>query len=189
MADTTVARRYARALLELGLEQESLDRVSAELQRFTDMLHANDKQILGILVHPGLLPDERMAFLTTLLERYPFDPTVANFARLALEKGRAALVPQINDELQAMADEKFGRIRAVLTTASAISDGLAGEFKAALEASTGKTILLETRVDAALIGGVTIAVGDKVYDASVRSRLGEIRQSLLDARVSAPAEA
>lgn len=187
MADTTIARRYARALLELGMEQDKLERVSEELRRFTEMLHANDDQILKILVHPGLLPDERARFLGTLLERYPFDETVASFARLALEKGRAALIPQINDELQVMADEKFGRVRAVLSTAAAISDELVAEFQAALESSTGKTILLETRVDAALIGGVTVAVGDTIYDASVRSRLSAIRKTLLDAK--APAEA
>jgi len=187
MADTTVARRYARALLELGIEAGNLDQISTELQRFTGLLHANDEQILGALVHPGLLPDERAGFLDAILAKFPFEPIVANFTRLALEKGRADLIPEINDALQHMADEKFGRVRAVLTTATPISDALREEFRAALAASTGKTVILESAVDDTLLGGVTIAVGDKIYDASVRSRLQGIRQSLINASAAAEA--
>jgi len=187
MADTTIARRYARALLELGIEADNLTTISSELERFTGLLHANDDQVLNALVHPGLLPDERKSFLDAVLTKFPFDLTVANFVRLALEKGRANLIPHINAELQTMADAKVGRVRATLTTAAPISDALKAEFEAALAASSGKTIILESRVDASLLGGVTIALGDKVYDASVRSRLQEIRQTLINASASAEA--
>jgi F-type H+-transporting ATPase subunit delta len=189
MADTAVARRYARALLELGLEQGNLDKISSELQRFTDLLHANDEQVLGALNHPGLEPEERASFLRAVLERYPFEATVASFVKLAQDKGRVDAIPAINAELQAMADDKFNRQRAVLTTAAPISDALKDEFRKVLEASSGKTVLLDSKVDPALIGGVTIAIGDKVYDASVRSRLAEIKRSLLTARSLTPAEA
>jgi F-type H+-transporting ATPase subunit delta len=70
-------------------------------------------------------------------------------------------------------------VAAVLTTASPISSELEQEVQSVLAAATGKTIRLETCVDPALIGGMVVQVGSKVYDASVRSQLESMRQSLL----------
>jgi len=186
MADTAVARRYAKALLALGEEQGNLDTLAGDLDRFAQLLGAYDGQLLRALCHPSVSPEERRAVLEAVLKRLRLDRTVGNFLRLVLDKGRAALLPTIAVEVRSMADVRAGRVRATLVTAAPISTELQNEFRAALAASTGKMVMLEARIDGDLIGGIVLQVGDKVYDASVRTRLDQLRHKLI---TQTPAEA
>ena len=179
MADTAVARRYAKALLALGEEEGNLDTLASDLDRFSEQLIANDDQLLRALCHPSVSAEERRGVMEAVLGKMALNHTVGNFLRLIMDKGRAALLPTIAVEVRAMADVRAGRVRAALVTAAPVSAELQNEFRAALAASTGKMVMLEARVDANLIGGVVLQVGDKVYDASVRTRLDQLRQQLL----------
>jgi F-type H+-transporting ATPase subunit delta len=88
---------------------------------------------------------------------------------------------------RAQADERAGRVKVSVTTAEPMSPQIEAEVRTALEASTGKTVTLEAHVDPDLIGGMVARVGGKVYDSSIRTRLLDIRQSLIVSR--SPAEA
>ena len=184
-----VARRYAKALLELGQESDSLDAIASDLDAFGKVLQQNDAELFGVLCHPGLDPSDRAKVLAAVLERAKLNPVVANTLKLVLDKGRFALVPEITAQVQELADEAAGRVRATVTTAEPISDALKSEIAAALTASTAKEVVLTSDVDADLIGGLVIRVGDTVYDASVRYRLQDIKQKLLNQKLDDPAQA
>lgn len=184
-----VAHRYAKALLELGQESGALDTIAADLDRFGRVLAQNDEQLFGVLCHPGLDPSDRQKVLGAVLERVGLHPLVANTLKLALEKGRFELVPAITAQVQELADEAAGRVRATVVTAEPISEALEAEVAAALTVSTKKQVVLTTEVDADLIGGLVIRVGDTVYDASVRYRLRDIKQKLLNQKLDDPAQA
>ena len=81
-----------------------------------------------------------------------------------------------------MADEIAGRAVASVTTARKLTPALEAEIKTTLEMVTGKTITINTSVDDSLIGGMVAQVGSRVYDASLRTRLADIRNSLLESK-------
>ncbi|MCB9765285.1 MAG: ATP synthase F1 subunit delta [Alphaproteobacteria bacterium] len=187
MADSATAARYAQALIEIGVEDTLVDRFAMELETFARLLNDPESLLLQTLSHPGFSMDERRAALDAVMQRLNPNPMLANFLRLVLEKDRAALLPQIISAYHRQADKLAGRVRALVTTAQPLDKGMRAEVQASLERATGKIVLLEEQVDASIIGGVIAEVEGRVFDASLRTRLLNLRQRLLDA--SAVAEA
>jgi F-type H+-transporting ATPase subunit delta len=180
MADTAVASRYARALLELALEEKKVDQFGADLDTFNRLL-AQDNGLLGALSHPGFTPTERAEVLDRVLAQLGLDAHVGNFFRIVLQKGRFALVPHVVRSYQEQADEVAGRLRARITSAVPIGPVTSGEIRSSLEQATGRKVVLDMKVDPSIIGGIVAQVGGQVIDGSLRSRLQNVRQQLLNA--------
>ncbi|MFO0002631.1 MAG: ATP synthase F1 subunit delta [bacterium] len=107
-------------------------------------------------------------------------PHVASFLRLLLDKDRFAALADIAREYRALADAEAGRVRATVTTAAELTPATRDAVANALVRSTGKKVVLETRVDPALLGGLVAQVGGRVYDASLRTRLERLQLSLVN---------
>lgn len=187
MPDIAVAERYARALIEIGQDENKVDAYAADLSRFNEVLTGTE--LLSALAHPGFSNEERRSVLDTVLGQLKVDPMVGNFLRIVLEKGRVGALPGIVDRYRLLADRLAGRVRAVVTTAVPLDDAMTAEVKAALEASTGKTILIDPKVDPEILGGLVAHVEGRVYDASLRTRLLNLRQTLLATTPDQAAEA
>lgn len=174
-----VARRYAQALIELSESEGALDAVGESLDRFLSLANAGDRQLAGALESPVFTSEERRAVLSKVLPKLSLHPLAVNILYLVNDKGRMALLPAIVRAYRDIADQRAGRVRALVETAEPLTPQLEIEVRAALEVMTGKTVIFESRVNPDLIGGIVARVGDKVYDGSIRSRLEQIRQSLL----------
>jgi F-type H+-transporting ATPase subunit delta len=187
MADRTIARRYARAFLEVVDQDGLIDRAQQDLGKVAEAARASRGELLRVLATPVFTLDERRAVLEALLSRLDIHPTARNLLNLLLEKGRFALVSEISEVFAGMADTRANRTRVTVETAEPVSQALEREILKALERVTGKTVVLETVVKPELIGGMVARIGGRVYDASVRARLEGIRQKLI--RTQIPAEA
>lgn len=173
MNEGSLARRYAKALLDLGRDNGTIELYGDHLQRVAARTGAD---ILAFMKNPSFSGEERRGVLESLL--VGADPTVQNFLRLLLDKGRMGALPDIARAYRDLADLEANRLRATVTTAVEIPHVLALEVKAALEKTTGKHIILETRVDPSLIGGMVVRVGSRLFDASLQTRLDELQLSL-----------
>jgi F-type H+-transporting ATPase subunit delta len=71
-----------------------------------------------------------------------------------------------------------------VSTVDPLSPQLEGELKAAFATATGKTIVLDARIDPSLIGGMVARIGGRVYDASIRSRLEDVKHRLINAQAA-----
>ncbi len=190
MADEiAIARRYARALMALAQDAGAADTYAADLDKLSGVLAADDSKLDVVLSHPAFLPSERRGVLEAVLERIQVNAHVANTARLMFDKGRVGMLPDLIREYGVLADAQAGRVRAHVITATALSAGMVDEVKKTLEASTGKTVLVDSSVDADLIGGMVVQVAGVVYDASVRNRLEQLKQNLLNSPLTVVGEA
>lgn len=187
MADDAIPRRFARAFLDLAVENRVVDPLLADLQRLLQAVEVDDGALLKTLANPVFGKDERRSALVSVLDLLRAQPLTRNLAGVMLDKGRFGYFPQVVRLFAAMADEAAGRERVVVETAEPMSPALIAEVRAAMERVTGKQVALDARVNPQLIGGMVAQVGGKVYDASIRSRLEEIRQQLIQAQL--PAEA
>jgi F-type H+-transporting ATPase subunit delta len=182
MADGSLARRYARALLSLARDSGDVvaatDGFANDLERFAAVLDLDNGLLRSALENPGITLGERKGVLDAVLPKLELQQITKNFLSLLLDKGRFTVLPEIRVQYMAMADEQAGRVRATVSTARPISPELGAQVQASLEQATGKTVLVQFVVDPALIGGMVAKVGDTVYDASVRSRLMSVQQSL-----------
>jgi len=184
MAERSLARRYARAFIEIAEESDDVQKLGDELGKALTTMQAHDGMLLGALSNPVYTVAERTRVLEDVLPKMSLSATVQNTLRLMLKNNRMSLLPFVVDEYQRYSDERAGRARVVVETAEPLTPQLEAEVRAALEGVTGKTVLIETHVKPELIGGVVARIGGKVYDASVRNRLQQLKKALLSSEIA-----
>lgn len=185
MISGSLAKRYARALLALATTPATRDRYLQNLGDFTAACLTRDprdpsgeRDLIKVLAAGHHTLSNRRAILRAVLERIGAEPNVRKFLELVLERGRIDGIEQIHRHYRDLADGLAGRIRATIKSATALDPGAQTRIKAALESATGKQVLLETEVDAELIGGLVAHVGSYTLDRSVRTSLDKLRSSL-----------
>ena len=179
MANGSLARRYARALIALGSENECVELLGEDLQTFRSVLDLEDRLLHNALNNPALTIAERKSVLGQVLAKLTLQPFTVNFLSLLVDKNRLALFGEILRAYGEMADELAGRIRAEVRTAAALDDVTRERIRAVLSEASGKVVMVNFNVDSSLIGGIYARVGDTSFDASIRSRLVDIQQTLI----------
>lgn len=178
MAEGSLARRYARALLALGQETDQVDVFAENLAAFTEALNLSDQLLHRVLTNPGLTVAERRGVLQAVLEKLALRPMVNNFLNLLVDKSRLVIFEQIQRAYQEMADDLSGRVRATVTTAAVLHPSEASHITSVLSKAIGRLVIVDYQVDSELIGGIVARVGDTVFDASIRTRLQDMREIL-----------
>lgn len=179
MADASLARRYAQALVDLAQESNAVDPIGQELVSFKDVLDLSGGALRIALSNPGLTIDERRVVLGTVLGRLTLHPYVRNFLRLLADKSRFFVYDQIVSSYLDLADSLAGRQRATVTTARSLGVLTRLQVEQTLSKATGRRLVVTYQVDPGLIGGMVAQLGDKVIDASVRARLNALQNELL----------
>jgi F-type H+-transporting ATPase subunit delta len=181
------ARRYAQALIAVAEEVGAVDRVGDDLDRFVASGEQDGRRLGLVLESPVFTSDERRGILDQVLPKLGLHSLVANLVNLVNDKRRMALLPEIANAYRTLADERAGRQQVVIQTAEPLTPQLEAEVRSALESTTGKRVILKTEVRPELIGGIVARVGDTVYDSSIRTRLEQMKQALLNSPISSVA--
>jgi F-type H+-transporting ATPase subunit delta len=169
---TAAAKRYARAVFELAEGEGQVEAWGRRVSQVREVL--SDPDVAHVLTNPTIATEQRMGLVSDL-----FDGVEAtNLAKLLIESGRVREVDAIAEEFQRLADEAAGRVRATVTTAVELSakdrDRVADELSKRL----GKKVNLEVLVDPGILGGLKLQYGDRLVDASVATRLQQLRRRL-----------
>jgi F-type H+-transporting ATPase subunit delta len=175
--DASVARRYARALLSLALDEDRHEQYGDELQNVHRALQQN-RELSLILQNPGYSQSQRHAAIDALASALELSPTVVNFLRLLLDRQRIGDIAAVDRAYRAMLDQQVGRVRATVTAARTLSEDQLERLRDAIGRMTGRTILLESKTDPSLIGGVVTQVGATMLDGSLRTQLERMRAEL-----------
>jgi F-type H+-transporting ATPase subunit delta len=129
-----------------------------------------------VLTNPTIPTEQREGLIATAPDL--LDQEATNFARLLVESARLGEAAAIETEFQRLADEAAGRLRATVTTAIELGredrERVARELSQRLE----KDVRLTAAVDPSIIGGLKLQYGDRVIDASVATRLQQLRRRL-----------
>ncbi len=179
MQNPRLAGRYAKSLLDLAQEQNSLDQVLGDMQMMHNAVQSSP-ELLQMLRSPVVKADKKNAVLNALFGE-KISKLSSAFTRLLTSKGRENVLPEITTAFIAQYKE-LKRIRtARLITASPANDALKQTLKAKAEAAMpGYTVELEEKIDPSIIGGFILELGDRSIDASVRRDLGEVRKQFKD---------
>jgi F-type H+-transporting ATPase subunit delta len=171
-----IARRYAEAAFEIGVEQQSLDRWLSDLRAIADYLGA--RQLTFILSEPNIQFARKEQVVRDLLQD-KVQKDALGLALLIVERRHVEGVKQVRDEFERLYDNYRGQAHAELTTATPLDDDLREQVKADLQRVTGKRIILHEHVDPTILGGAIARVGDTLIDGSVRRKLSLLRQQIL----------
>ena len=178
----SIARRYAKALLAIGIDNKQFERFGKELDQFANVLN-NSEELRDVLANPSQPLSTRKGIVEGIIMRMRPSPTMQSFLLLLMDRERMGYVPSIAREFQTMADRHAGRVRTKISSAFALDLATVTRLKKALEQKTGKQVILEQSVDPDLIGGVVAQVGSYVYDGSIKTTLAQMRQSLLEGKI------
>ena len=176
MTQRAAATRYARALLEVSLQDGDPDRVERDLGAFAALL--DEHPTLGrALLNPAVSPVRKRAVVSGILERAgALSPIVARLLQMLGERDRLGLVPELLEVYRERLNDHRGITRARITTAEPLDDARAAAFEKTLGQATGRQVRVERSVEPALVGGLVAQVGGIVYDGSVARHLDRLRQ-------------
>ena len=181
MVNVSVARRYARALLDVASEANALDKVADQLSALADAVGSN-AELRDVLQNPAYPRQARRSVLEAVIQAVGAnEAAIKNLVQLLIDRDRAAFLPDIARIFRSLADAKQGRLRGSVTSAVPLPRESVDRLAQALERITQRNIVLETKVDPSLIGGVSAQVGSIVYDGSIRTQLVEMRRALKQA--------
>ncbi len=178
MGAEMIARRYARAVFELGKEQKTLTTLARDLAEFSAS-YESSTDLRMVLDSPLVNEEQREALLKDLAQRMSMSETGSGTLRLLARRRRLSVLPEMVRQLERLVDEDSGVLRATVTSASPLGEGYVGKLKAELERSTGRKVVVTQAVDSTLIAGIVTRIGDRVIDGSVKARLESFRESLL----------
>lgn len=173
---SVAARRYAEAAFELATRDKQLDAYGDGLDLAARLLGGDE--VLDIVRNPARPLAERTAFVDGLLGKRVPDP-VHRLVRLLVSNGKADRLASVSGEYRRLLNAERGIVEATATSASPLSNEETAALQRKVAQMTGKTVDLQVAVDASLIGGLTVRVGDTLYDASVRGRLERLRERLV----------
>jgi F-type H+-transporting ATPase subunit delta len=176
----SIGRRYAKAIIAVAEEQDALEQTGDALRLLRAL--AEDPQIAHGLSNPLLSPAARRGLARAIADQFKFRPMMRNFLSLLADHRRLDALVSIADEYQTILDAKLGRVRATFTSAAPLTAEQVDALVSALARKTGRTVLAEQRVDPALLGGVVVDVGGKVYDGSLRTQLEELATTIAGGR-------
>ncbi len=175
MQTSGVAKRYARAAFELALENNELDEWLSELKAAAEMIqHPQVAEVLQNVKVPRVDKTQLMARLLPDLR-----PLVRNLILLLVTKDRTDIVGQIIGEFEQLLNAHRGIAVAEVTTALPVDEGEKVVLIDRLSRATGKRIVLHTRVDPQIMGGLVAKIGDKLIDGSLKTRLLVLRRKLV----------
>ncbi len=185
MLKGAIARRYAQAIFEIGRKQNTLDRTLDDVQEIA-RLFAHRK--LAYLLREPKIPVQRKETAIRQALASKVLPTSLNLALLVVQRELVDLMQNIARELEQLVLDYKNQAIAEVTTATQMDETQLALVKKALEQRTGKTILLQTNIEPAILGGVIARVGDQVIDGSVKHRLAVLQQQLLTGVASSSAD-
>lgn len=172
----TIARVYAETLLRSAERHDRVEPVDESVRGLASVFGMSP-EFRRFLAAPQIQAADKRALVRSALSDR-LDPLLVRFLELVIEKHREGLLEEILTAWTALLDTRANRQSATVTTALPADPEWVTRVREALERATGKTIVLEERVDPSLLGGLVVRTGDTVIDGSLKSRLSTLRRRL-----------
>ncbi|MBI4124457.1 MAG: ATP synthase F1 subunit delta [Deltaproteobacteria bacterium] len=177
MREQVLAKRYAKALFDLGLEEKLLERFGEELGRLKKAFAA-EPAMLKLLSLRELKPEKKEKIVESLSGKLLLSPWVKNFLKLAVQRRRIGHFMAMAKAFADLTLASENRLVAKVSAAEQTSlEALRDELKKSLEKLTGRKVEFEIEEKPALLGGFQVTVGDTLYDASLAGELKRLREA------------
>lgn len=175
MKGTKVAGRYAKALLELAIEQNKVDSVSGDMA-FLAQVSAESRDFEMLIASPIINSDKKIAIFEKVFEQ--FETVTLAFVRLITKNGRESMLPAIAESFSAQVKAHKGIVPITLVSAAPLDAATRDKILAKVQSGVKGTLEVTEKIDESLIGGFIVRMGDMQIDASVSSQFNNLKQRL-----------
>jgi F-type H+-transporting ATPase subunit delta len=173
-----LAQVYGRSLFQVAEEQGNVDVLREQLDQFADALEGN-RELKLFFFSPYFSTAEKQQALGGLLEGA--DDAFVEFLKLLIENHRMPVIFRVRRAYGRLWDEANRVLPVQVTSAIALDEATTQSIGASIGQSTSRRVTLSTRVDPDILGGIVVRVGNSILDASIRSRLEQLRKQVASA--------
>jgi ATP synthase F1 delta subunit len=173
-----IAQVYARSLFEVASEQDRLDTIREQLGQFADALHEN-RELAVFFFSPYFTVEEKKSGLKRLVEGG--DPAFMNFLEALVERHRMPAIYRIRTDFEVLYDKTNKLLPVLVTSAVELDAETIESLGRRIGEQTGNEIELSSTVDPEILGGIVLRVGNFILDASIRTRLEQLRREVAQA--------
>jgi F-type H+-transporting ATPase subunit delta len=170
-----IAQVYARSLYEVAEDRDELDDVREQLGQFADALESS-RELATFLFSPYFSTDEKKDGLRRAVEGA--SETVRNFLELLVENHRMPVIFRVRREFDRLWEEAHRLLPVEITSAVSLDESVAARIGEEIGRQTGRQVQLKSTVDPDVIGGIVLRVGNSILDASIRTRLENLRKQV-----------
>ncbi len=172
-----VGARYAQALFELA-DEATLVAVAEDDLRSLKAMSAESLDLRRLIASPTFSGEDKGKGLLAVADKANLNPLTKKFLGLLAANNRVAALPAVITAFETLAAERRGAVAAQVTSAIALTAAQQKTIAAALKQAFGKDPEITTAVDPAILGGLKVKVGSKLFDASLKSRLDQLKFAL-----------
>ena len=173
----SLAGRYATALFDLAREGKQVEAVEASL-RSIDAMIVESPEMKRLVRSPLIGREAAVAAVKAVAQSLQLDPITGNFLGVLAQNRRLVQLAAVIRTFRQLAAGHRGERSAEVTSAHPLSDEQLTTLKQKLRARVGTDVALETRVDPALLGGITVKIGSQLIDSSLRTKLNTLAQAM-----------
>jgi F-type H+-transporting ATPase subunit delta len=173
-----IAQVYARALFEVAKESDLLDVVREQLGQFVDALSAN-RSLSTFFFSPYFSSEDKKDGLSRAIEGA--EPTFMNFLEMLVERHRMPAIVRIRSRYEELWDEEMQLLPVEVTSAVGLDEAIVRSIGVRIGEQTGREVELSSKVDPDILGGIVLRVGNFILDASIKSRLNQLRRQVAQA--------
>ena len=178
MSQGMIARRYAKALVNLADNEKNLDNTGKDLTAIAEAYKENS-ELRQVLSDTKVSSRLKLEILKDVLSKIKASKLVDTFSRYLLAKRRINFLPDIERAFNLLLQEKLGRIEAEVTSASELPKETVKQLIDAISVYSGKEVEVNVNIDPSIIGGIVTRIGSTVIDGSIQTHLNQIRQSII----------
>lgn len=169
--------QYANALADIALEQGAAEPVLKQLRDF-NAAYQESAELRNFLASPAVDREAKHGVIEKLAARLGASKIIRNFLFIMIDNQRTMLLPQMQESLQLVLQQRQGVAEANVVSATTLTDAQKTQLQQTFEKLTGKKIQAKYSQDPALLGGALVRIGDTIYDGSLRNRLNQMRARL-----------
>jgi F-type H+-transporting ATPase subunit delta len=171
--------QYANALADIALAQGAAEPAAKQLAEF-GAAYAESAELRNFLASPAVGREAKHGVIEKILARLGASKIIRNFLFVIVDHRRTAIVPEIVERFQEVIRQRQGIAEAEVRSAVELNAAQKAEVAGMLARLTGKRVETRYALDAALLGGAVVRIGDTVYDGSLRHRLDKMRTRLAE---------
>ncbi len=174
---TDVGARYAQALFDLAVEETAIAAIEADLKALKALV-TESEDLRRLLASPRFSAEDKAKGLAGIAARAGFHKTTEKFLGLLAANRRTASLGNIIGAFERLAAARRGQVSAQVVTAIPLTDAQTRGLTAALRQALGREPEIDATVDPAILGGLKVRVGSRLYDASLKSKLDTLKFAL-----------
>lgn len=172
-----VSQRYAKALIELGLEAKKIEKIETDLDELSAMIEASD-DLADLIRSPSINPGEQMKAMVAIADKAKFQDLTKNFLCVLVENRRLYAAEAIIKTVRKELAKQRGEVEVTVQTAQDLTEKQKKALNDAISKSIGKEVSLKATVEPSIMGGMIVTVGSHMIDDSVARKLERLQAAM-----------